>query len=809
VQGQIPKARPQAQSQPPVEPPVTLSFRQPMSSERYFQPQPSADAAHHPDTEARRLAELLDMAQEFGRIGVWERDIPTGNGRWDRHVFRFFDMDPADGTPSYEAAALRIHPDDRDTVAYLESTRQPGLYEKRYRVLRRDGGVRVLHSHWRVIADAHGKPVRTIGIMVDDTETHELASSLGDAHARLALVADVAAIGTWRHDLRTNLMHYDEHAWRILGLPPRTSGWPLDEVRRRIHPDDLPAVTASARRTFSDGRPTDVEARYLHADGTWRYIMTRRSLERDASGTPVAFVGVGLDVTDRKRTELALQLANERVALAAHGAGIGTWERDLVTGEVFWDAQMFVLRGLQPRAQAPSEHEWLSIAHPDDRDRVQAALAHSIATGEPSTYDFRIRRPDGQWRWLASRTLPVRAADGIVVRQTGVNWDVTDARQSELERQERIAAQRESRAKSQFLARMSHELRTPLNAVLGFTQLMLDEARLDAVQHERLKHVTDAGEHLLSLINDVLDLSRLQSGDMRLALEPVPLEDALRETLPLVEHEARARGIAITLGALDAVVRADPTRLRQVLLNLLSNAIKYNRDGGRVQVEAAADGTHVDLSVRDTGRGMDAAQLTHLFEPFNRLGLEREGIEGTGVGLAIAKSLVDAMGGEMTARSEPGVGSDFVVRLLDARHAQQAARPRTAAAAVPARYQGKVVYVEDNTVNVLIVRELVTRCPGLEFASAPDGEQGVRRTVEMRPDLVLVDMQLPDFDGHEVLRRLRADPRTAAIPCIALSANAMPEDIQRARAAGFDDYWTKPIDLPAFMAAMAARFGQA
>jgi CheY-like chemotaxis protein/nitrogen-specific signal transduction histidine kinase len=410
---------------------------------------------------------------------------------------------------------------------------------------------------------------------------------------------------------------------------------------------------------------------------------------------------------------------------------------------------------------------------------------------------------------LASRTLPVRDADGIVVRQTGVNWDVTDARQSELERQERIAAQRESRAKSQFLARMSHELRTPLNAVLGFTQLMLDEARLDAVQHERLKHVTDAGEHLLSLINDVLDLSRLQSGDMRLALEPVPLEDALRETLPLVEHEARARGIAITLGALDAVVRADPTRLRQVLLNLLSNAIKYNRDGGRVQVKAAADGTHVDLSVRDTGRGMDAAQLAHLFEPFNRLGLEREGIEGTGVGLAIAKSLVDAMGGEMTARSEPGVGSDFVVRLLDARHAQQAARPRTAAAAVPARYQGKVVYVEDNTVNVLIVRELVTRCPGLEFASAPDGEQGVRRTVEMRPDLVLVDMQLPDFDGHEVLRRLRADPRTAAIPCIALSANAMPEDIQRAHAAGFDDYWTKPIDLPAFMAAMAARFGQA
>jgi PAS domain S-box-containing protein len=772
-------------------------------------PHLATDPPNPADLEARRLAELLDMAQEFGRLGVWERDIATGQGRWDRHVFRFFDMDPADGTPSYETAAQRIHPDDRDTVAYLESTRRPGLYERRFRVMRRDGGVRALHSHWRVIGDEHGVPVRTIGIMVDDTETRELARSLGDAHARLTLVAEVAAIGAWRHDLRTNLMHYDEHAWRILGLPRHDEGWPLEAVRALIHPDDLPAVMSSARRTLADGRATDVEARYRHADGGWRYIMTRRSLERDASGAPVAFVGVGLDVTDRKRTELALQQANERVALAAHGAGIGTWERNLVTGEVFWDAQMFVLRGLEPCAQAPLEHEWLAMAHPEDRDRVQALLAQSLISGEPATYDFRVRRPDGQWRWLASRTHAVRDADGRVVRQTGVNWDVTDARRSELERQERIAAQRESRAKSQFLARMSHELRTPLNAVLGFTQLVLDEGRLDAVQIERMKHVTDAGEHLLSLINDVLDLSRLQSGDMRLALEPVPLDAAVRETLPLVDRDARARGIGITCGPLDAVVCADPTRLRQVLLNLLSNAIKYNREGGRVHLAAAADGAQVRLSVRDTGRGLDAAQLGHLFEPFNRLGIEREGIEGTGVGLAIVKSLVDAMGGEITASSEPGVGSEFTVWLDDGCKALNAPTPaRAVPAMLPGRYEGKVVYVEDNAVNVLIVRELVARCTGLQFTSAPDGEHGVRRTLELMPDLVLVDMQLPDFDGHEVLRRLRADPRTAGIPCIALSANAMPEDIDRARAAGFADYWTKPIDLPAFMAAMAERFGR-
>jgi CheY-like chemotaxis protein/anti-sigma regulatory factor (Ser/Thr protein kinase) len=306
----------------------------------------------------------------------------------------------------------------------------------------------------------------------------------------------------------------------------------------------------------------------------------------------------------------------------------------------------------------------------------------------------------------------------------------------------------------------------------------------------------------------VLDLSRLESGEMRLRLEPVALETAVRETLPLVEREAHARGVAVTCGALDAVVRADPTRLRQVLLNLLSNGIKYNRDGGRVHLEASKDHDHVRLVVRDSGRGLEAAQLAHLFEPFNRLGIEREGIDGTGVGLAIVKSLVEAMGGRIDASSEPGVGSEFVVQLEDARlSVPQPAPPPAAPAPTPSSYRGTIVYIEDNPVNVLIVEELVARCPGLVIESTIDGTRGVQRTRELAPDLVLVDMQLPDFDGHEVLRRLRADPATAHIPCIALSANAMPEDIERALSTGFADYWTKPIDLKAFMGAMGRLFG--
>jgi len=893
--------------------------------------------------EAHRLAQLLEMAQEFGRVGVWERDIPTGDTRWDRHVFRFFDMDPACGAPSFEAAADRIHPEDRALGGHLESTREPGYHVRRYRVIAPDASVRVVHSHWRVLAGDDGAPTKAIGIMVDDTEVYELARELGQAHAQLDLAVDLGGIAVWRHDLKTNLMHYDARAWRILGLPARPDGLPITEVRSLIHPDDLPAVLQSAQRGLAGQGPTDVEARYRHSDGSWRYVMTRRSLQRDARGEPIAFVGVGLDVTDRvedsrralelarrleatarsagiglwsmnidsgasewnakmfelfglprganpppfgellercihpedrervrrdgyswihdgerafeieyrvllpdgsvrwllnrsdidrgseqrrlygvtmdvserKRTEVALQQANERVALAARGAGIGTWEHDLVTGEAYWDPQMFALRGLTPRPHAPGEEERFAITHPDDRQRVRAALAASRASAEPAAYDFRIQLPDGQWRWLASRCLPVRNADGKVVRQIGVNWDVTEARVNELERQERMAAQRENRAKSQFLARMSHELRTPLNAVLGFAQLMLaGGGAIDAAaDRTRLEHIHSAGQHLLSLINDVLDLSSLESGELRMEPGAVPLAPLVRETLPLVERLAQAQGVSLRCGALDGlVVWADPTRLRQVLLNLLSNAIKYNRDGGSVTVEADSDGKQVRLRVRDTGRGMTADQLRQVWEPFNRLGIDPERIEGTGIGLAIVKAIVSRMGAQIDATSTPGVGSEFTVGLEDARHAQPPRAeppPPAPAAQAPKRYEGRLLYIEDNPVNVLIVEELVARCPGLEIASEPDGASGVARAARLQPNLVLVDMQLPDFDGHEVLRRLRADPATARIPCIALSANAMPADIERALAAGFADYWTKPIDFRAFMASLDALFGRA
>jgi signal transduction histidine kinase/ActR/RegA family two-component response regulator len=418
--------------------------------------------------------------------------------------------------------------------------------------------------------------------------------------------------------------------------------------------------------------------------------------------------------------------------------------------------------------------------------------------------------------WIASRSLPVRDERGRTVMRLGVNWDITEARAAAAARQERALVLRESQAKSELLARMSHELRTPLNAVLGFTQLLLTDdglpadgrerqadrraARLahGATRRARLEHIRAAGEHLLTLIDDVLELSRLDGPPDRqhdVALLPVPLAPVIAQALPLVERLARQQGVSVQAPSSPLWVRADAARLKQVLVNLLGNAIKYNRPGGSVRLDVASDAGRVLLRVSDDGIGMTSAQQPLAFQPFHRASAEQDGIEGTGIGLTIVKALVERMGGRIVVTRTPDVGSVFEVGLDAA-----AAGPL----AVPTR---RLLYVEDNEVNVLIVSELVRRRGDIEFISVPDGATGVARAAELLPALVLVDMQLPDIDGLEVLARLRADPRTAGLRLIALSANAIPADIQRALAAGFDAYWTKPLDFATFNAAIDQVFG--
>jgi PAS domain S-box-containing protein len=888
--------------------------------------------------EARHKTELLDMTQEVGRLAVWERDIRNGAGRWSRHMFRFFGLPEGGGTPSFEEAARRIHPNDRLPENYLASIQTAGRYNHHYRIVLPDGEVRRVHSHWEVKNSPEGTPDRVIGLVVDDTEVYRLAEAYEKTLTHLKLAVEAANIAVWRHDLTLDRFFYNDRGYHVLGQKPRPEGIPLAELRELIHPDDLPGVEASVERSLQTEEPVDVQARYRHVDGSWAHIFTRRVVRRNDKGEPIEYIGVGLDitaqveqlreasdlaerlqtavnaagigvwsrhpknecadwneqmfritgrpmhlggptreewineivhpddrealraaraavsadtmsmehnhrivrpdgevrwlehrvrrerrdgvlmvfgvtldVTERMRAEMALRSVNERVALAARSVGMGTWEWDVDTGEAVWYEAMFRLRGMAPQAEALNAEQRLAMTHPDDVESVRRALRQATKNTGPTSYEFRVVRPDGTVRWLASRSTPAPDPSGRSRKRIGVNWDVTEAKMAEVRQREHELALRESRAKSEFLSRMSHELRTPLNAVLGFAQLLLiGKDTLAPQARSKVTHIQSAGEHLLALIDDVLDLSSLESGQLRLDLQPVRLDEALSEALPLVQALAQGHGVSVHAGALDGTALVDRTRLRQMLINLLTNAIKYNRPQGRVTVTSAIEGEHVLLQVRDTGLGMTPDQLAHLFEPFNRLGREREGIEGTGIGLTVVKALARRMNGEIGVESQAGVGSTFSVRLPRAEQAaSNAAAPPIAAPATPhpalAR-NGSLLYIEDNPVNLLLVEELLRMRPGISFHAASTGLAGVAQAGRLLPDLILIDIQLPDIDGFEVLRHLRQQEGTAATPCIALSANAMPEDVQRARSAGFCDYWTKPIVFADFLAALDERF---
>jgi PAS domain S-box-containing protein len=450
--------------------------------------------------------------------------------------------------------------------------------------------------------------------------------------------------------------------------------------------------------------------------------------------------------------------------------------------------------------------DWELHIHPDDLGRCRALYGQAVDRRASFSAEYRLRRSDGNYAWIADLGVPQHGADGRFEGHIGYGWDITKRKAAEAALiAARDEAERASRAKSDFLSRMSHELRTPLNAVLGFGQLLQSDSEhpLDPVQKARVQELLRGGRHLLSLINEVLDLSRIEAGAPQLQLEAVDLHSAVDEALQLVAAMAAERNIRIELrpGPGEAFVLADPVRLKQVLINLLSNAVKYNSAGGRVDIGWQPDGDGLRLEVHDSGPGLDAEQQARLFQAFERLGVHSAGVEGLGIGLALSKWLVELMKGEIGVHSEPGKGSTFWLRL---------ARPtgpapvRLAVMEAPAKPLGvqphSVLYIEDNEVNQILMQGMLAQRPGLQLHLASLPEEGLRVARELRPALVLLDIQLPGIDGFEVQRRLRSDPATRGIPVVAVSANAMPADLAEAEAAGFADYITKPLDLQRLLA---------
>jgi CheY-like chemotaxis protein/two-component sensor histidine kinase len=353
---------------------------------------------------------------------------------------------------------------------------------------------------------------------------------------------------------------------------------------------------------------------------------------------------------------------------------------------------------------------------------------------------------------------------------------------------------------------MSHELRSPLNAILGFAQLMETDAPPPTQsQAVGIGQILKAGWHLLTLINEILDLAKIDSGQVPLSLEPVSLAEVLLECQAMVGPSAQLRGIQLDFPTLTRpqFVSADRMRLKQVVINLLSNAIKYNANNGTVTVTCTRNTSErVRVSIADTGAGLFPAQVAQLFQAFNRLGQEGSGTEGTGIGLVVSKRLVELMGGTIGVESTVGSGSVFWFELV-ATEAPQLAAEEPAPAPLPLPLAAikirTVLCVEDNPANLLLVKQIIARLPGLRLISATDGYSGIELARAVRPDVILMDINLPGIGGVEAMKLLRSDPATAKIPVLALSANAMPRDVERGLAAGFFRYITKPIKVSDFI----------
>ena len=445
----------------------------------------------------------------------------------------------------------------------------------------------------------------------------------------------------------------------------------------------------------------------------------------------------------------------------------------------------------------------LRLLVPQELDDVSETLAR-VATGATlEHYETRRITKDGRTIDVSLTISPIRDGDGRVVGASTIARDVSERRQIEAEREAaRDEADRANRAKSEFLSRMSHELRTPLNAVLGFAQL-LELDPLVPAQRDATKEILKAGEHLLELIDEVLDLSRIEAGRLRLSLEPVDVIQVAEECLSLLRPQAQQEGIDLTLSRQaepSVFAVADRQRLKQILLNLLSNAIKYNREHGTVDVaiDRAAGNERIRIDVTDTGYGIPADRIEHLFEPFERLGAEGSEIEGTGLGLALTKPLVEVMGGSISVASAYEEGTTFSVELVADRSAEdrsEAAVEPDAMASVPMPTGHTVLYIEDNLTNLKLMERVLARRPGIALVSAMQGRMGVTLARAHRPDLIFLDQNLPDMTGLEVLRRLRADPGTGELPIVVISADVSDGLRRRMFNAGASEFVTKPFDV--------------
>ncbi len=765
--------------------------------------------------DKRKRAELaladsekrLREAQALACIGNWQGNADCTDMSWSDQMFDIFGRARASFTPSAAAVLAAVHPDDRALVQAGEQRAQHGgSHNLVYRIVRPDGTVRHVHQLGRAEHDAAGALLRRVGTLQDISERVEAKARLSESEALFVFAVEGAGDGIWDWDMRSGAMPASGRYEAMLGFAPGALAHTIEGWRSHIHPDDVARVQQNLSDYLAGRRPTfAVELRLRCKDGSYLWGLCRGTVfQRDADGAPLRMIGIHSDITDRKVAELRLAEREHLLSTILTSAHQGFWFIDTEGRTTDVNPAMCTMMG-RPRA------EFIGRQIFDFVDAENAAVLRAEMEkrqrGIAEPYEITLNQPDGTRVSCLGIPSLLRDQHGVPTGSVGMFSDITELKNVHRELAAlnatltvaREDAERANHAKSDFLSSMSHELRTPMNAILGFAQMLEYDEDLNDDQQDNVTEILKGGHHLLALINEVLDLARIESGNIDVSLEPVELAPLIDDCTSLILPLAQARSLTLTFDvAPHLAVRADRVRLKQVLLNLLSNAVKYNHEGGAIDVSVRhADCASLRIAVRDNGAGIAPERLGELFLPFSRLGAEASAVEGTGIGLSIARRLAEAMGGVIGVTSQLGDGSTFWVELPAAAALGEPAGTDDVAQAPAesASARQRVLCIDDNPINLKLVARMLRAQSHIALTGAHSAQQGLALAHSERPHLILLDINMPGMDGYQVLARLRADPALAAIPVVAVTANAMPRDLERASAAGFDAYLTKPLDV--------------
>jgi PAS domain S-box-containing protein len=714
------------------------------------------------------------------------------------------------------------HPDDVEAglrmleQVWIEPER---CLEAERRYLNRSGEVvwaRIRVSSLRDGGESLYSPVYFVVRVEDITDRKRANDALRESEERFRSMADGCPTMMWVTDAQGGNQFINRAYREFCGIAQEQAKG--IEWQALVHPDDLTACIEAFGRSAREHASFRCEARLRRADGAWRWIDSFAAPRFSPAGQYLGYVGLNLDITERKAAEEALQSSETKFRQLAENIREVFWMA-LPTGEVLYVSPAYEqVWGRDCEGLYRNPDSWMDAIHPDDQEKARSLLAHRIHQ-DPVEVEYRIRTADGQEKWIRDRAFPIHDQAGQTVRVAGIAEDITERKRYEEELiRARQGADAANRAKSRFLANMSHEIRTPMNGVIGMLQL-LGETDLAEEQRQYAEIAMESGRTLLALIDDILDLSKIEGGKAVLERRDFNLRDTVEEAVRSLQNQARAKGLALH-GRVDAGVPAtvsgDARRLRQVLINLMANAIKFTARG-EVRVEAVLShqgpaSATVRFAVADTGIGIKADQTSRLFSPFvqaDESTTRKYG--GTGLGLAISKELAQMMGGRIGVESREGQGSTFwftaVFGLVQGSRESPACpqRPAVSSAIGVARLQrrgGRVLVAEDNATNREValaqLREL-----GLNADAVTNGAEALE-AAGRGYDLVLMDCQMPVMDGFEAARRIRSSIGPD-IPIVAVTADAMPADRDRCLSEGMNDYLAKPVEL-ASLAEVLARW---